>query len=54
MLRNVDTEDEENHVHTNINTKNLSVSWLELLRDPIVQSQALEGHDTLGNVPFTI
>ena len=31
-----------------------SVSWLELLCDPVVQSQALEEHDTLSNTPFQI
>ena len=32
----------------------LSVSELELLCNRVVQSQALEGHDTLGNTPFQI
>ena len=32
-----------------------SVSWLELLCDPVVQSlQALEEHDALSNTPFQI
>ena len=34
MLRNVDTEDEENHVHTNINTKNLSVKLIGVATRP--------------------
>jgi len=32
----------------------ISVSWLELLCDPVIQAQALEEHDTLGNTPFQI
>ena len=38
-------------------TAYLSVSWLESLCDlflPVVQSQALEERDTLGNTPFQI
>jgi len=43
--------------HCDVTAAILSVSWLELLCDlflPVVQSQALEEHDTLGSTPFPI